>query len=143
MPGFLPYASRVLKGRFADPDGIHPRLNRDRSGWRTRNPFADIAEMRIQLPPGSMTLKPVTPALFFLGRGRVIRGMPETSTLPYSARIPLGEGRGKLIDVRFQDQARAVRRCGPPSQGVPPTPPHCPQRYFGQWRTGSDPMGAH
>jgi hypothetical protein len=52
-----------------------------------------LAEMRIQLPPASMTLKPVTPSLFLLGRGRVIRGMPETCTLPYSARIPLAKAR--------------------------------------------------
>ncbi len=41
----------------------------------------------IQFPPGSITANPVTPSAFFRRRGRVIRGMPETSSLPWAARI--------------------------------------------------------
>jgi hypothetical protein len=48
---------------------------------------------RIQLPPGSMTLNPLSPSLFFRARGRVIRGVPETSTLPYAARMPAAKSR--------------------------------------------------
>lgn len=48
---------------------------------------------RIQLPPGSMTLKPLSPSAFFRARGRVIRGVPETNTLPYAARMPAAKAR--------------------------------------------------
>jgi hypothetical protein len=42
----------------------------------------------IQLPPGSTTVNPETLPAFLRRRGRVIRGIPETRSLPWALRMP-------------------------------------------------------
>jgi hypothetical protein len=45
-------------------------------------------ETRIQLPAGSMRLKPLSPPLLARARGRVIRGTPVIGSRPNSSRSP-------------------------------------------------------
>ena len=51
------------------------------------------AMILIQFPPGSMTLNPERLSAFFRFRGRVIRGMPETNSLPWIPRMPSAKAR--------------------------------------------------
>lgn len=57
---------------------IRPSRNGDDSPAGSGGPSR---KNRVQLPAGSIKLNPDTPPTFLRGRGRVIRGWPETGSL--------------------------------------------------------------
>ncbi|WPO69163.1 hypothetical protein [Streptomyces sp. KN37] len=72
----------------AEHDGVLQRPGQLADRGRTGAASTGDRKIRVQLPPGSMTVNPDWLSAFLRFRGRVIRGIPETRSLPWTARMP-------------------------------------------------------